>query len=36
LDTVLKGLAFQILHHDERLAFVMTDVVNDADVGMVQ
>ena len=36
LDAVLEGLAFQVLHHNEGLTFMVTDVVNGADVGMVQ
>ncbi len=36
LDAVLEGLAFQVLHDNKRLTFVIADVVNDADVGMVQ
>jgi hypothetical protein len=35
-DPLPKRLAFQQLHHDERLAFVLADIVNGADVGMVQ
>jgi len=33
---VLQSLPFQVLHDDEGLAFVIADVVNDTDVGMVQ
>jgi len=36
LDTVLQGLAFQVLHDDEGLSFMLTNVVDGADVGMVQ
>ena len=36
LDTVLESLAFQVLHDDEGLALVITDVMDDANVGMVQ
>ncbi len=35
LDAVLEGLAFQVLHHDERLTFVIPDVMNNANVRMV-
>jgi hypothetical protein len=36
LDAVLQGLAFQVLHYDERLTFVIADVVNDTDMRVVQ
>ena len=36
LNAVFQGLSFQKFHHDERLTFVVTDVMNDTDVGMVQ
>ena len=35
-DQVLQRRAFQKLHRDERLAVLLADVVNGADVGMVQ
>src|SRR5438094_9992202 len=35
-DQMLERLAFQKLHRNERSAFVFTDVVNGADVGMIQ
>jgi hypothetical protein len=35
-DAVLEGLAFQQLHGDEGLTVVSVDVVDGADVGMVQ
>ena len=35
-DAVLQGDSVQELHHDERLAFMLADLVNGADVGMVQ
>ncbi len=35
-DLVLERGAFQALHSDERAAFVLADVVNSADVGMIQ
>ena len=35
-DAMLERLPFQQLHHDEGLAFVSADVVNGADVGMVE
>ena len=35
-DAVLQGLAFEELHGDERLAVLLADVVNGADVGMIQ
>src|SRR6516165_9878469 len=33
---MLKGLALQVFHHDEGLAFTLVNVVNGANVGMVQ
>ena len=33
---MLEGGAFQELHHDVGLALLLTDIVNGADVGMVQ
>jgi hypothetical protein len=33
---VLQGFAFQELHGDERLPFVLADFVNGAGVGMIQ
>ncbi len=36
LDAVLQSLPFQVLQDDERLAFVIANVVNDANVGMVE
>ena len=35
-DEVLEGLAFEQLHDDEVLALVLADVVDRADVGVVQ
>ena len=35
-DQVLQGYALEVFHGDERLAALFTDVVNGADVGMVQ
>ncbi len=35
-DTVLESLAFEQLHGDERAAFEFADIVNRADVGMIQ
>jgi hypothetical protein len=35
-NAMLEGLALQVLHHDERLAFLLVNVVNGANVGMVQ
>ena len=35
-DAVLQRLPLQELHHDEGLALVFIDVVNRADVGMIQ
>jgi len=33
---LLEGLPFEQLHGDERLAFVFINVVDGADVGMIQ
>ena len=35
-DAVRKRRAVQKLHHDERLAFLLADLVNRADVGVIQ
>jgi hypothetical protein len=35
-DAVLQSGAVEKLHHDERLAVLLTDLVNGADVGMVE
>ena len=35
-DPVPQRLALQQFHHDERPAIVLADVMNGADVGMVQ
>jgi hypothetical protein len=35
-DGVLEGLALQILHRDEGFSILLPDVVDGADVGMVQ
>ena len=35
-DALLQRGALQILHHDERAAVLLADVVNGADVGMIQ
>ena len=35
-DPVLEGLALHQLHHEERLTFVLADVVDRADVGVVE
>jgi hypothetical protein len=36
LDAVFECLPFQVLHDDERLALMLPDVVDSADVGMIQ
>src|SRR5215467_10491967 len=36
LDPVLEGLPLEILHGDEGLAFLLADLVDGADMGMVQ
>ena len=36
LNQLLQRLALQTLHDDERLAVVLPDVVNRADVGMIE
>jgi hypothetical protein len=36
LDTMLQGLALEQFHRDESLAFFFADVVNRADVGMIE
>jgi hypothetical protein len=35
-NAVLEGRPVQRLHHDEGVAFVLPDVVNRADVGMIE
>jgi hypothetical protein len=35
-DAVLQRQAIQELHHDEGLAFVLSNLVDGADVGMVE
>jgi len=35
-DALLQALAVQLLHHDERMAVVVLDAVDGADVGMVE
>ncbi len=35
-DAVLQRLALQKLHDDEGLAFVLTNLMNGADIGMVE
>ena len=35
-DNVLQSFAFQALHHDKAAAIVLADVVNGADVRMIQ
>src|SRR5579864_8120261 len=35
-DTVLQGQPFQILHDDERLTILLSDLMDRADVGMVE
>ncbi len=36
LEAVLKRLSFEQLHHDKRRAFKFTNIVDGADVGVVQ
>ncbi len=36
LNAVLERLAFQVLHDNERLTSMFTNVVDGADVGMIQ
>jgi hypothetical protein len=36
LNQVLQGFAGEALHHDEKMAVVLADLVNGADVGVVQ
>ena len=36
LDAMLQGFAFEQFHGDERLAILLADVVNGADVGMIK
>src|ERR1700693_346261 len=36
VDAMLQGLAFEQLHDDERSIIVFADIVNGADIGMVQ
>ncbi len=35
MDAVLEGLTFQKLHHNEGLIFVIPNLVNDTDVGLL-
>ena len=35
-DQVLQGLPFEQLHHDEGLSFELINLVDDADVGMIE
>src|SRR5580704_1085472 len=35
-DEMFQGDAIEVLHGDERLVFVLSDVVNGADIGMVE
>ena len=35
-DQVLQGRAIEKLHHDERIPILLTDIVNHADVGMIE
>ena len=36
VDQVLERLAAEAFHHDEGMAFMLADLVNGADVGMIQ
>jgi hypothetical protein len=36
LNTVLEGAALQVLHRDEVPAFILVDIIDGADVGMIQ
>ena len=36
LDAVVQSLALQVLHDDEGLSFMLTNVVDGADIGMIQ
>jgi hypothetical protein len=35
-DAILERFSFKQLHHEEKLSFVFRDVVNGADVGVIQ
>src|ERR1700682_4386159 len=35
-DQVLQGCAVEKLHHDERMPILLTDIVNHANVGMIE
>ena len=35
-DAMLEGLAFHLFHHDKQLAFKPANLMNGADVGMIQ
>ena len=35
-DARLQALALQLLHHDERMAIVVLNVVDDADIRMIE
>src|SRR5581483_393884 len=36
LDLLLQALAFELLHHDKGMALIVINIVNDADIGVVQ
>src|SRR5215471_16618755 len=36
MEALLKRFAFQILHHEERLAVLLADVIHRADAGVIQ